>query len=158
MLVYHFHRSRNHGSKRLTRGRSLISTRAKLSDSKFRFLRVSVAQPCPTLCDPTDCSPRGSCVHGILQARIPEWVAISFSRGIFPTQGSNPGLWHCRGILSHPSHQGRPFRFLCTIPWDTYKSPGGAPFRLHAFSMNGPGFLPDLVPVLISESTIPPGT
>ena len=40
-----------------------------------------VAQSCPTLCDPVDCSPTGSSVHGILQARILEWVAISFSRG-----------------------------------------------------------------------------
>ena len=40
-----------------------------------------VAQSCPTLCDPIDCSPPGSSLHGILQARILEWVAISFSRG-----------------------------------------------------------------------------
>ena len=40
-----------------------------------------VAQLCPTLCDPMDCSPSGSSVHGILQARILEWVAISFYRG-----------------------------------------------------------------------------
>ena len=40
-----------------------------------------VAQSCPTLCDPMDCSPPGSSIHGILQARILEWVAISFSRG-----------------------------------------------------------------------------
>ena len=39
-----------------------------------------VAQSCPTLCNPGDCSPPGSSVHGILQARILEWVAISFSR------------------------------------------------------------------------------
>ena len=38
------------------------------------------------------CSPPGSSVHGILQARILEWVAISFSRGIFLIQGWNPGL------------------------------------------------------------------
>ena len=55
-----------------------------------------VAQSCPTLCDPVDCSPPGSSVHGILQARILEWVAISFSRGIFPTEGSNPGLPNCK--------------------------------------------------------------
>ena len=36
-------------------------------------------QSCPTLCDPMDCSLPGSPVHGILQARILEWVAISFS-------------------------------------------------------------------------------
>ena len=40
-----------------------------------------VTQSCPTLCDPVDCSPPGSSVHGILQARILEWVAISFSLG-----------------------------------------------------------------------------
>ena len=39
-----------------------------------------VAQSCSTLCDPVDCSLPGSSVHGILQARILEWVAISFSR------------------------------------------------------------------------------
>ena len=38
-----------------------------------------VAQSCPTLCDPIDCGPPGSSVHGILQARILEWVAISSS-------------------------------------------------------------------------------
>ena len=38
-------------------------------------------QSCPALCDPIDCSPPGSSVHGILQARILESVAISFSRG-----------------------------------------------------------------------------
>ena len=45
-----------------------------------RFLSVSVAQSRPTLCDPMDCSPPGSSVHGILQTRILEWVAIFFSR------------------------------------------------------------------------------
>ena len=41
---------------------------------------VLVAQLCLTLCDPMDCSPAGSSVQGILQARMLEWVAISFSR------------------------------------------------------------------------------
>ena len=40
-----------------------------------------VTQSCSTLCDPMDCSPPGSSLHGILQARILEWVAIPFSRG-----------------------------------------------------------------------------
>ena len=40
-----------------------------------------VAQSCPTLCNPMDCSLPGSSLHGVLQARILEWVAISFSRG-----------------------------------------------------------------------------
>ena len=42
---------------------------------------VLVTQLCPTLCDPMDCCLPGSSVHGILQARIQEWVAIPFSRG-----------------------------------------------------------------------------
>ena len=40
-----------------------------------------VTQSCPTLCDPTNCSPPGSSLHGIFQAKVLEWVAISFSRG-----------------------------------------------------------------------------
>ena len=40
-----------------------------------------VAQSYPTLCDPMDGTPPGSSIHGILQAKILEWVAISFSRG-----------------------------------------------------------------------------
>ena len=60
---------------------------------------VSVTQSCLTLCDPRDCSPPGSSVHGILQARILGWVVISSSRRVFPTQGLNPGLLPCRRIL-----------------------------------------------------------
>jgi len=47
-----------------------------------------VAQSCPTLCDPVDCRLPGFSVHGILQARILEWVTISFSRG-----SSQPRDW-----------------------------------------------------------------
>ena len=46
-----------------------------------------VTQLCPTLGNPMDCSLPGSSVHGIFQAIVLEWIAISFSRGIFPTQG-----------------------------------------------------------------------
>ena len=52
---------------------------------RFQFLHSEseseVAQSCPTLCDPMDCSLPGSSIHGIFQARVLEWVAISFSRG-----------------------------------------------------------------------------
>ena len=68
----------------------------------------SVAQSCPTLADPVACSPPGSSVHGILQARRLEWVAILSSPGALPPQGSNPGLPHCRQILNQLSHQGSP--------------------------------------------------
>ena len=49
----------------------------------------SVSQSCPTLWDPMDLRPPGSSVHGILQARILEWVAIPFSRGSsWPSDGT----------------------------------------------------------------------
>ena len=47
---------------------------------KWKWKKSEVAQSCPTFCDPMDCSLPGSSVHGIFQARILEWVAISFSR------------------------------------------------------------------------------
>ena len=50
---------------------------------------VRVAQSCLTLCNPMDCSPPCSCVHGILQARILKWVAISLSRGSSQPRGQN---------------------------------------------------------------------
>ena len=71
-----------------------------------------VAQSHPTLCDPVDCSLPGFSVHGILQARILEWVAIPSSRG-----SSQPRDWtwvFCIGrcifffFFLPPSHQGRP--------------------------------------------------
>ena len=45
------------------------------------YILFSVAQSCLTLCNPVDCGPPGSSVHRILQARILEWVVITFSRG-----------------------------------------------------------------------------
>ena len=50
-------------------------------------MNVKVTQLCPTLCNHMDCSLPGSSVHGILQAEILEWIAISFSREL-----PNPGI------------------------------------------------------------------
>ena len=57
-----------------------------------------VAQLYLTLCDPMDYSPPGSSTHRIFQARVLEWVAISFSS---PTQGLKPGILFCRQMLYH---------------------------------------------------------
>ena len=62
-----------------------------------------VAQSCPTLCDPVDCSPPGSSVHGLLQ-------------GIFPTQGSTQGLLHCRQSLYCLSPRGHSFSLFLLFP------------------------------------------
>ena len=129
----------------------------------WKKVKELVAQWSLTLCDSMDHSPPGSSVHGILQARILNWVAIYFTRGsswlsdwnrvseshlvvssslwphllhspwnslcqntgvgsqntgvssrsflqgIFPNQGLNPGLPHCRQTLHHLRHQGSPY-------------------------------------------------
>ena len=54
---------------------------AGIQDKNSQDRSVLFAQSCPILCDPMDCRPPGSSVHGILQARILDWVAIPFSRG-----------------------------------------------------------------------------
>ena len=53
------------------------------SSNPWKTMKVEVilSQSCSTLCKPKDCSPPGSSVHGILQVRILEWVAIPFSKG-----------------------------------------------------------------------------
>ena len=81
-----------------------------------------VTQSCLTLCDPMDCSPTGSSVHEIFPGKNTGVGSLSLLQEIFPTQGSNPGLPHCRQILYHLSHQGSPvigFGFLCA-----WNSPG----------------------------------
>ena len=75
-----------------------------LQDASSKWSEVT--QSCPTLCNPMDCSLPGSSVRGIFQARVLEWVAISFSRGSSQPRESNLGLPHCRKMLYHLSHQG----------------------------------------------------
>ena len=68
------------------------------------LMRVLVAQSCPTLFDPMDCSLPDSLVHGILQTRILEGCR-ALLQGIFPTQGWNPGLLHRGQILYRLSYR-----------------------------------------------------
>ena len=75
----------------LSKSRTWLSDGTDWTDFAFRLLtaweatyrakKVLVTQSCPTLCDPIDCSPPGSSVHGISQVSILEWVAVSFSKG-----------------------------------------------------------------------------
>ena len=67
---------------------------------------------CPTLWDLMDCT-----MHGILQGRI-----LSLLQGIFPTQGSNPGLLHCRQILYQLSLKGSPYTIsVSCFSWLDFK-------------------------------------
>ena len=83
-------------------------------------VKVKVAQLCLTFYDPIDYT-----VHGILQARIPEWVAFLFSSRS-SQQGLNPGLQHCRRILYHLSLQGSPTVFYMNennMSFESFKMP-----------------------------------
>ena len=78
------------------------------------------AQSCLTLCDPMDCSPPGSSVHGILQARILEWVAISFSRGSsHPRARTQVSYIPCIGrqVLYHQYHLGSSHEHVVRYKW-----------------------------------------
>ena len=74
----------------------------------FTEVKVSVAQSCPTLCDPVDCSPAGSSVHGDSPGKNTGMGCYALLQQIFPTQGWSPGFLHCRWILYQLSYLGSP--------------------------------------------------
>ena len=89
----------------------------------------SFAQLCPTLCDPIDCSPPGSSVHGIFRVRILEWFAIC--SGIFLTQGLNPPLlWllHWQAESLPLSHLGKPHVWVVALSFLSKMTPAVATF------------------------------
>ena len=75
------------------------------------FVHAKWLQSCLTVWNHMDCGPPGSSVQWILQARTLEWVAMLFSKGIFPTQGSNPHLF------MSPAFAGELFTTRAT--WET---------------------------------------
>ena len=85
-------------------------TRSHTVDSQWEFLSVWVAQSCLILCYRVDCSLPGSSVHGDFTGKNTGVGCHALLQGIFPTQGSNPGLPHCRQISYSLSHQGSPFK------------------------------------------------
>ena len=104
-------------------------------------------------CNPVDCTSPGYPVHGISQARKQKWVAISFSRGLFPTPGSNWNLlyllrWQADSLPL--SHLGSPL-----IPWPGLK-PRPPALRAQSLATGPPGKsqsnfnVPILVPMLVS--------
>ena len=91
-----------------------------------------VTQSCLTLCDPLDCSLPGSSVHGNSPGKNTGVGFHSLLQGIFPTQGSNSCLLHCRRILYHLSHHGSDSKILLHLlgsplrnhQWHSHQSPG----------------------------------
>ena len=84
--------------------------------SEFLLLScVSVAQLCPTLCNPVDCSPPGSSVHETLQARLLEWIAISFCRRSFQPRDQTQ-VSHIGGRFSTIWATGFPTFLISCLP------------------------------------------
>ena len=90
-----------------------MSTEREMDKKYVVKVKVLVAQSCLTLYNPMDCSPPGSSVHGILQARILEWVAIPFSRGssqprdrtqVSHTAGRFFTIWATREAQEYVTH------------------------------------------------------
>ena len=70
------------------------------------------AQSCLTLCSPMDYSPPSSSVHGNFPSKNIGVGCHALLQAIFPTQGLNPCLLHCRRILYCLSHQGSPYKYI----------------------------------------------
>ena len=94
-----------------------------LCSSHHHLMFVSVTKSCPTLCNSMDCSPPGSSIYGILQARILEWTAIPFSRGfswprdhtwVFYTTGRFFIIWATRKVYIVSIYLGT----VCLFPLD----------------------------------------
>ena len=73
--------AKSHGQRSLVGYSPWGSKESESTEQTCTEIESEVSQSCPTLCEPMDCSLPGSSVHEILQARVLEWVAISFSRG-----------------------------------------------------------------------------
>ena len=100
---------RNSNSLPTTRGTLQAWIILSVSDKSLLFHSWCLCSVV-SLCESIDHSPPGSSVHEISQARILEWVAILSSR-LFPTQGLNLGLLHCRQILYPLSHLGSHIKY-----------------------------------------------
>ena len=77
---------------------------------------AKLLQLCLTLCDPIDSSPLASSVRRYSPGKNTGVGCHALLQGIFPSQGSNPGLPHCRQILYRLSHQGSPVRDPVCLP------------------------------------------
>ena len=101
--MYNYELCSIHG---IAKSRTQLSDWTELNDQVVVCVCVLVVQSLPTLCNPMDCSPPGSFVHGDSLGKNTGVGCHALLQGIFPTQGSNHGLLHCRWILYGLSYQG----------------------------------------------------
>ena len=114
------------GHKQLNTTQQLIRQQHYIIYYIIKYVQVHAKsfQSCPTLCDLVDCIPPGSSVHGILQARILEWVAMPSSRGSSQPRGQTcVSCFSCIGrqVLYHQRHLGSPIiKYILYIIYTTY--------------------------------------
>ena len=101
-----------------------------------------VTHSCPTLCNPMDCSPSGSSVHGILQARLLEWIVFSFSRGL-PSQPRDGTHISCIAV--------RFFTIWATR--EARETQGSVLARMVVYIFRGLNCIPSVCPYSSSRST-----
>ena len=98
-----------------------VSVSLSMENGNSRMLHCAVlclvAQSCPTLWDPMDYSLPGSSIHEDSPGQNTGAGCHAFLQGIFPTQGSNTGLSHCRWILYYQSHLGSPGKRWSSTNW-----------------------------------------
>ena len=96
-----------------------------------------VTQSCHTLCHSMDCSPPGCPVRGDSPSKNTGVVAVPSSRWIFPTQGSNPGLPHCRWIVYRLSHQASTRKLIQMGRREDEKDKTSCPHGAHCLQGHG---------------------
>ena len=92
-----------------------ILSRYSIYEDTLKYSESEVAQLCPMLCDPMDCSLPGSSSHGIFQARILEWVATS--PGDLPNPGIKPGSPALQADALPPEPPGKYIVLSCKTEW-----------------------------------------
>ena len=103
-----------------------------------------VAQSCPTLCDPMDCRLPGSSVHGHSPGKNSGVGCLALLQRIFPIQGSNPGLPHCRQILYQLNHRE------ALEYWSGWPIPSALDLPNPGINMGSPALQADSLPTELS--------
>ena len=114
-----------------------------------------VTQQCLNLCNLMDCSLPGSSVNGDSSCKNTRVGCQPLLQGIFPTQGWNPDLLHCRQILYHLSHQGSP-KCSLSVMFNSLRSLGLSPSRLLC-PWNSLGKNTGVVAISFSRGSFHPG-
>ena len=115
---------------------SVVASTNQSHNSPWTKSESEVAQLCPTLCNPMDCIPPGSSVSGDSPGKNTGVGCHALLQRIFPTQGSNPGVPHCRQILNRLRLKGSP-RILEGVAYPSSRGSSGPRNRIRVSCIAG---------------------